>query len=49
MIEVVQLNKVYEKGKTRIGAVNDVSFNVAEGEFVSVVGKSGSEIGRAHV
>lgn len=42
MIDVVQLNKVYEKAKTRIGAVNDVSFNVAEGEFVSVVGKSGS-------
>jgi peptide/nickel transport system ATP-binding protein len=43
MLEVKNLTKVYEMGlirKRRIVAVNDVSFDVSEGEIVSLVGES---------
>lgn len=42
MIEVKKLSKVFESGDSKIIAVNDVSFSVPEGQFVSITGKSGS-------
>lgn len=42
MIEVKDLFKIYKKGKVSIPAVNGISFRVEKGQFVSIVGKSGS-------
>lgn len=42
MIQVNNLEKIYTKGKTNIAAVNNISFTIDEGTFVSIVGKSGS-------
>ncbi|MFP4529211.1 MAG: ABC transporter ATP-binding protein [Candidatus Kapaibacterium sp.] len=39
---VENLSKVYRKKKVAIPALNGVSFEVARGEFVTVVGRSGS-------
>ena len=41
-IEAVELCKVYHVGKIEVPALRGVSFNVAKGEYVSVVGPSGS-------
>jgi ABC-type nitrate/sulfonate/bicarbonate transport system ATPase subunit len=40
-IEVRALHKSYESDKGRLPVVEDVSFNVRDGEFVAVVGPSG--------
>jgi putative ABC transport system ATP-binding protein len=42
MLKVENLSKVYTQGEYEIPAVNNVSLSVADGEFVSIVGKSGS-------
>lgn len=42
ILEVRNLRKNYYKGNRAIPAVNDISFNVDEGEFISIVGRSGS-------
>ena len=45
LLEVRNLTKVYESGfirKRRIIAVNNISFDIKEGEVVSLVGESGS-------
>jgi peptide/nickel transport system ATP-binding protein len=45
MLEVRNLTKIYEMGfvrKRRIVAVDDISFDIKEGEIVSLVGESGS-------
>ena len=42
IIRAVHLNKTYASGRVLVTAVKDVSFNIAAGEFVSVVGPSGS-------
>ncbi len=42
IIEVKNLKKIFQSGDATIKAVNDVSFSVAEGEFLSITGKSGS-------
>src|SRR5260370_629883 len=42
MIEIDQLSKHYKQGKTVVRALDDVSFNIESGEFVAVVGRSGS-------
>lgn len=36
------LTKVYGNGESSVRALDDVSFSVAEGEFVAIVGSSGS-------
>lgn len=42
MLQINHLSKVYQKAKIVIPALNDVSFNVAKGEFIGIIGKSGS-------
>ena len=42
ILEVKNLCKNYGKGSTLVKALDDVSFSVEEGEFVAIVGSSGS-------
>jgi len=42
MIEIDRLSKHYKQGKTVVRALDQVSFNVESGEFVAIVGRSGS-------
>jgi ABC-type lipoprotein export system ATPase subunit len=42
MIEIERLSKHYKQGKTVVRALDDVSFNIESGEFVAIVGRSGS-------
>jgi putative ABC transport system ATP-binding protein len=41
-LETNQVTKIYGEGDTAVTAVDQASFNVADGEFVAVVGPSGS-------
>jgi putative ABC transport system ATP-binding protein len=42
MLKAVDVKRTFKAGDMLVTAVNSVSFNVAEGKFVSFVGKSGS-------
>jgi putative ABC transport system ATP-binding protein len=42
MIKAVELRKIFQSGDSTIVAVNAVSFDVPEGEFITITGKSGS-------
>lgn len=42
MMELVEVTKVYNTGRTPVQAVRGVSLTVAAGEFVSIMGPSGS-------
>ena len=42
MIEVKHLKKIYRMGDEKIKAVDDVSFDVMDGEFCCLIGTSGS-------
>ena len=42
IIEIKNLNKHFQNGGKVIKAVDDVSFSIEEGQFVSITGKSGS-------
>ena len=42
LIEFSHISKIYEMGDSQIRAVNDVSFQIQKGEFVAIVGQSGS-------
>ena len=42
LLEVKNLTKVYGEKSTLVKALDDVSFNINEGEFVAIVGSSGS-------
>lgn len=42
MLNVINITKTYHSGDIDIVALNNVSFDVADGEMVSVIGKSGS-------
>ena len=42
ILKVEHLTKVYGEGETATRALDDVSFSVEEGEFVAIVGSSGS-------
>src|SRR3981081_4246811 len=41
-IELVELTKHYKQGKTVVRALDGVTLSITAGEFVSVVGRSGS-------
>ena len=42
MVSFQEVTKIYNTKNESIAAVKDVSFDIAEGEFVSIVGKSGA-------
>jgi len=42
MIEIQNLSKHYKQGKNVVRALDGVSLNIEQGEFVAVVGRSGS-------
>lgn len=42
LLEVKAISKTYGSGEAAVSALKDVSFSVPKGEFVAVVGESGS-------
>ena len=42
LLEVKNISKIYGNGVAAVHALKDVSFSVPKGEFVAVVGESGS-------
>lgn len=42
IIQIKNLQKVYNKTQVPVHAVNDISFSIDEGEFIAIVGPSGS-------
>lgn len=40
ILRVENLSKVYGKGQTKVTALDNVSFSVQKGEFISIVGAS---------
>ena len=42
MIRLQSINKFYKQGPTNFHVLKDISFNIAAGEFVSIMGPSGS-------
>ncbi len=42
LIEVQNLTKVYGEGESEVRALAGVSFSVCRGEFVAIMGQSGS-------
>ncbi len=42
LIEVKNLMKIYNPGENEVRALNDVSLQISRGEFVAVIGQSGS-------
>ena len=42
MIELTDLYKIYQMGDTEVRAVNGISLTIEKGEFVAIVGQSGS-------
>ena len=46
ILRVEHLSKIYGKGEATVKALDDVSFTVQKGEFVAIIGPSGS--GKVH-
>src|SRR5437667_9149537 len=42
VVTVRELTKIYQQGEINVTALNKVSFDIAEGEFLSLMGPSGS-------
>ncbi len=42
ILRVENLKKIYGKGDAEVKAIDDVSFEIEEGEFVAIIGPSGS-------
>ena len=42
IIKIKKLSKIYGKGDSEVIALNDISFEVEEGEFIAITGPSGS-------
>ena len=47
MIELNNIYKLYEMGGETVTALDDITLTIQDGEFTSIMGPSGSEIGRA--
>ena len=44
LIRVQNLMKIYNPGENEVRALDDVSLDIGQGEFVAIIGQSGSEI-----
>lgn len=42
MIRFEHISKIYQMGDTEVRAADDISFRISKGEFVAIVGQSGS-------
>lgn len=42
ILKVENLSKIYGKGNTEVKALDNISFDVEEGEFIAIIGPSGS-------
>ena len=42
IIEIHDLNKIYDTGAVQVHALKDVNLTIQEGEYVAIMGKSGS-------
>ena len=42
ILKIENLKKVYGSGETEVKALDDISFQVEEGEFIAIIGPSGS-------
>ena len=42
ILKIEKLSKIYGKGDAKVIALNDISFEVEEGEFIAITGPSGS-------
>ena len=42
ILKVENLTKTYGKGDSKVVAIDNISFSVEKGEFVAIVGASGS-------
>ncbi len=42
ILKVENLIKTYGKGETQVNALDGISFSVEKGEFVAIIGPSGS-------
>lgn len=42
MIELLDVYKIYDEGANEVRALDGISFRISKGEFVAIVGKSGS-------
>lgn len=42
ILKVENLSKIYGKGNTEVRALDNISFDVEEGEFIAIIGPSGS-------
>ena len=43
IMKIEHLSKIYGKGNSQVRAVDDISFSIEKGEFVAIIGPSGSE------
>ena len=42
ILKIEKISKIYGKGDAEVIALNDISFEVEEGEFIAIIGPSGS-------
>lgn len=42
VLKVENLSKIYGKGEISVKAIDNISFSIEEGEFVAIIGPSGS-------
>ncbi|MEK7354778.1 MAG: ABC transporter ATP-binding protein [Chloroflexota bacterium] len=42
MLEVIGVTKIYGSGETKVTALNEVSFQVNDGDYIAIMGPSGS-------
>lgn len=42
MLEVIDVTKIYGSGETKVTALNQVSFQVNDGDYIAIMGPSGS-------